>query len=56
MKGSGSHYSAVRSLWEFLSNDILRSNNIIELTLDELEKYSAYVSWIDVCKGWGTSE
>jgi len=24
----------------------------IELTLDELEKYSSTVSWIDVCKGW----
>lgn len=28
------------------------SNSAIELTLDELEKYSAAVSWIDVCKGW----
>ena len=23
-----------------------------ELTLEELEKYSAYTAWIDVCKGW----
>ena len=28
------------------------SNSAIELTLDELEKYSASVAWIDVCKGW----
>ena len=28
------------------------SNSAIELTPDELEKYSAAVSWIDVCKGW----
>ncbi len=27
-------------------------NSAIELTLDELEKYSAFISWIDVCKGW----
>ncbi len=26
------------------------SNSAIELTLAELEKYSAYVSWVDVCK------
>lgn len=28
------------------------SNSAIELTIDELEKYSNYSSWIDVCKGW----
>ena len=28
------------------------SNSAIELTLEELEKYSASVAWIDVCKGW----
>lgn len=28
------------------------SNSAIELTLEELEKYSGYSSWIDVCKGW----
>ncbi|MBQ7568555.1 YbaK/EbsC family protein [bacterium] len=27
-------------------------NSAIELTLDELEKYSASAAWIDVCKGW----
>lgn len=27
-------------------------NSAIELTPDELEKYSAFTSWIDVCKGW----
>ena len=30
-------------------------NSAIELTLDELEKYSAFISWIDVCKGWPIS-
>ena len=28
------------------------SNSAIELTIPELEQYSGYVSWIDVCKGW----
>lgn len=28
------------------------SNSAIELTIEELEKYSNYSSWIDVCKGW----
>ena len=28
------------------------SNSAIELTLPELEKYSSYKEWIDVCKGW----
>lgn len=28
------------------------ANSAIELTLDELEKYSCSVAWIDVCKGW----
>lgn len=26
------------------------SNSAIELTIDELEKYSGYVEWVDVCK------
>ena len=26
------------------------SNSAIELTIEELEKYSGYLSWIDVCK------
>ena len=26
------------------------SNSAIELSMDELEKYSKYISWIDVCK------
>ncbi len=26
------------------------SNSAIEMTIDELEKYSKYVSWVDVCK------
>jgi prolyl-tRNA editing enzyme YbaK/EbsC (Cys-tRNA(Pro) deacylase) len=29
------------------------SNSAIELTVDELEKYSQnFVKWVDVCKGW----
>lgn len=28
------------------------SNSAIELTIQELEKYSGYVSWVDVCKNW----
>ncbi len=27
-------------------------NSAIELTISELEQYSGYVSWIDVCKSW----
>ena len=28
------------------------SNSAIELTIEELEKYSLYTAWINVCKGW----
>ena len=28
------------------------SNSAIELTIAELEKYSSFAAWIDVCKGW----
>ena len=28
------------------------SNSAIELTIPELEKYSSYIDWIDVCKSW----
>lgn len=28
------------------------SNSAIELTIEELEKYSNYVKWVDVCKNW----
>ena len=28
------------------------SNSAIELTIEELEKYSAATAWIDVCKEW----
>lgn len=28
------------------------SNSAIELRIDELEKYSGFLSWVDVCKGW----
>ena len=28
------------------------SNSAIELTIPELEQYSGYQDWVDVCKGW----
>ena len=28
------------------------SNSAIELTIEELEKYSSFIAWIDVCKNW----
>ncbi|WP_369298671.1 YbaK/EbsC family protein [uncultured Neglectibacter sp.] len=28
------------------------SNSAIELTIEELERYSGFASWVDVCKGW----
>ena len=28
------------------------SNSAIELTLPELERFSAFTAWVDVCKGW----
>lgn len=28
------------------------SNSAIELSIDELERYSGFISWIDVCKNW----
>ena len=28
------------------------SNSAIELTIEELEKYSKYSAWVDVCKDW----
>lgn len=31
------------------------SNSAIELTIPELEKYSNYIDWIDVCKAWQES-
>lgn len=27
-------------------------SSAIELTIPELEQYSGYTSWVDVCKGW----
>lgn len=32
------------------------SNSAIELTCDELERYSNAADWIDVCKNWQESE
>ncbi|MFB0831644.1 YbaK/EbsC family protein [Brevibacillus laterosporus] len=31
------------------------ANSAIELTIEELEEYSQYIEWIDVCKGWADS-
>lgn len=28
------------------------SNSVIELSIEELEKYANYINWIDVCKNW----
>ena len=28
------------------------ANSAIELTIPELEKFSGYKAWVDVCKGW----
>lgn len=28
------------------------SNSAIELTIEELEDYSCFIEWVDVCKGW----
>ncbi|MGG0383096.1 YbaK/EbsC family protein [Priestia endophytica] len=27
-------------------------NSAIELTIEQLEEYSKYIKWLDVCKGW----
>jgi len=32
------------------------SNSAIELTIPELEEYSGYAEWVDVCKGYEVSE
>ena len=29
------------------------ANSAIELTIPELEQYSKYTAWVDVCKDWG---
>jgi len=28
------------------------SNSAIELTIPEMEAYSGYTAWVDVCKAW----
>ena len=28
------------------------SNSAIELTIPEMETYSGYTAWVDLCKGW----
>ena len=32
------------------------ANSAIELTIPELEQYSGYKEWVDVCKGWQPAE
>lgn len=32
------------------------ANSAIELTIPELEQYSGYREWVDVCKGWQPNE
>lgn len=32
------------------------SNSAVQLTIAELEKYSGYAEWVDVCKNWQTEE
>ncbi len=32
------------------------SNSAIELSIEELEKCSGYIDWVDVCKGWQNLE
>ena len=32
------------------------SNSAIELTIPELERYSGFAQWVDVCKGWRECE
>ena len=32
------------------------SNSAIELTIAELERYSQFAEWVDVCKGWRADE
>ena len=32
------------------------ANSAIELTIPELEQYSGYKEWVDVCKGWQPEE
>ena len=27
-------------------------NSAIELSIPELERYSGFAAWVDVCKGW----
>ena len=39
--------------FEFVYPACGSSNSAIELTIPDLEKYSGYSAWIDVCKGWG---
>ncbi len=31
------------------------SNSAIDLSIEELEKYSGFAAWVDVCKGWAES-
>lgn len=30
------------------------SNSAIEMTMEDLERYSGYEAWVDICKGWNS--
>ena len=32
------------------------ANSAIEMTMPDLERYSGYTAWVDVCKGWQPEE
>ena len=39
------------------SSDLCGSaNSAIELTLQELERFSRFTAWVDVCKAWRPEE
>ena len=32
--------------------ELAESSATVELTIPELEQYSGFTDWVDVCKGW----
>ena len=36
----------------YLDASLKRFETVIELTIPELERYSGYTAWVDVCKNW----
>ena len=40
------------AIWASFLTACGSNNSAIELTLAELEKYSAFTAWVDVGKGW----